>query len=247
MPDRIDKDRFEPAYAQLAAIIHRQIADGVYPPGEKIPSESSISKQYGLSPMTVRQAIGVLTEQGLLERIQGSGTFVKPLELTGARFDLDRLRDIFRNSEHTRVKILQLSLTKADAETAEKLRIPLNARAILIRRLLLTDNRPTLFHLGIIRCDPDRPFVEAELDLGPLSDLFSGHGRRTVKKGELALVPAVLGGEEAVHLERPSGVPVFRINYLFFDFDDAPVGYGWFTAPPEALDLKTRLGLWDEF
>jgi GntR family transcriptional regulator len=247
MPDRIDKDRFEPAYAQLAAIIHRQIADGVYPPGEKIPSESSISKQYGLSPMTVRQAIGVLTEQGLLERIQGSGTFVKPLELTGARFDLDSLRDIFRDSEHTRVKILQLSLIKADYDTAEKLRVPLNSRVILIRRLLLTNNSPTLFHLGKIRCDPDRPVVEAELDLGPLSDLFSGHGRMSVKKGELGLVPSVLDGDEAAHLNRSPGVAVFRINYMFYDFEDAPVGFGWFTAPPEALDLKTRLGLWDGF
>ena len=96
MPDQINKDRFEPAYAQLAAIIRRQIAGGIYPPGEKIPSESSISKQYGLSTMTVRQAVGVLIDQGLVVRVQGSGTFVKPLALTESRFDLDSIKQIFQ-------------------------------------------------------------------------------------------------------------------------------------------------------
>ena len=69
----------------------------------------------------------------------------------------------------------------------------------------------------------------------------------SVKKGELDLAPAMLDGDEAVHLERPVGAPVFRINYMFYDFEDAPVGFGWFTAPPEVLDLKTKLGLWDGF
>ena len=60
MPNRINKDHFEPAYAQLAAILRRQIAAGVYPPGQKIPSESAISKEYRIAPMTVRQRSGYL-------------------------------------------------------------------------------------------------------------------------------------------------------------------------------------------
>ena len=75
--------------------------------------------------MTVRQAIGVLTEQGLLERVRGSGTFVKPVTLTESRFDLDSIREIFQDPERTRVKVLQISLARADAKTAEMLRLPI--------------------------------------------------------------------------------------------------------------------------
>jgi DNA-binding GntR family transcriptional regulator len=246
MPDRINKERFEPAYAQLAAILRRQIAEGVYPPGDKIPSESSISRQYGLSIMTVRQAIGVLTEQGLIERVQGSGTFVKPVTLTGSRFDLDAVREIFQDSERTRVKVLQISLARADSKTADMLRLPPGGRIILIRRLLLRDNRPVMSHEGRIRCDPARPVVEAELSVGPLSDLFNGHGGGVAKKGELTLVPTILGCEEAGILNQPVGTPVFRLEYLVYDFQDVPFGWGWFTAAPETLSLKTKLGLWDE-
>lgn len=246
MPDRINKNRFEPAYAQLATILRRQIAGGVYPPGEKIPSEPSISRQYGLSIMTVRQAIGVLTEQGLLERVRGSGTFVKPVTLTESRFDLDSIREIFQDPERTRVKVLQISLARADAKTAEMLRLPIGQRIILIRRLLLRDNRPAMSHEGRIRCDPTRPVVEAELSMGPLSDLFNGHGGGAAKKGELTLIPTILGEQEAGLLSLPVGTPVFRLEYVVYDFHDTPFGWGWFTAAPETLSLKTKLGLWDE-
>jgi GntR family transcriptional regulator len=246
MPHRIDKDRFEPAYAQLATILRKQIAEGLYPPGDKIPSESSISKQYGVAPMTVRQAIGVLTEQGLLERIQGSGTFVKPLDLTESRFELDSLREIFEDQETTQVKVLQLTLGKADEMTAKKLRLSAGVRVIVIRRLLLGGKNPFLFHLGRVRCYPPRPVVEAELNIGPLSELFTGQSGGEAKKGELAMIPAILAETEAKLLGYPAGTPAFRMEYIVYDFDDIPFGWGWFLAPPDVLKLKTRLGLWEQ-
>ena len=69
-----DKDSGKgPAYARLAGSIKHMIASGEYQPGSKIPSEATISRTYGLSPMTVRQAVGLLVEQGLLRRVHGSG------------------------------------------------------------------------------------------------------------------------------------------------------------------------------
>jgi GntR family transcriptional regulator len=245
MPNRIDKGRFEPAYAQLATILRNQIAEGLYPPGDRIPSESFISKTYGVSPMTVRQAIGVLTEQGLLKRIQGSGTFVKPLNLSESRFELDSLREIFENPEMTKVRVLELTLARADADTAKRLRLSPGVRVILIRRLLLRGGRPAMFHEGRIRCDPTRPVVEAELNIGPLSELFTGQSGGAAKKGELEMIPATLGEQEARLLGYPEGSPAFRLEYVVYDFDDVPFGWGWFVAPPDVLKLKTRLGLWE--
>jgi DNA-binding GntR family transcriptional regulator len=196
--------------------------------------------------MTVRQAIGVLTEEGLIERVQGSGTFVKPVTLTGSRFDLDSIRELFQDSEHTRVKVLQINLGRADAKSAEMLGMPAGGRIISISRLLLRDNQPVMSHHGRIRYDPTRPLVEAELSVGLLSHLFNGPGGGVVKKGELTVIPTVIRGEEASLLNQPEGTPVFRLEYLVYDFQDTPFGWGWFTAVPGTLILRAKLGLWNE-
>jgi GntR family transcriptional regulator len=245
MPDSINKDRIEPAYAQLADILRRRIAEGVYPPDEKIPSESVMSREHGLSLMTVRQAIGMLTKQGLLKRVQGTGTFVQSLKLMESRFTLDNLREIFQDPKRTQVKVLELSLVRADGKTAETLAVAQGSRVILLRRLFLRDGQPIMFHEGTIRYEPTRPVVEAELNLGPISDLFSGYGGGTAKKGELEVIPTVLGEVESALLARPAGTPTFRMEYVIYDFADLPFGCGWFTALPEILKLKTRLGLWE--
>ena len=244
--DEIDKDRLEPAYAQLAAIIMRQIAQGAYPPGTKIPSETYLTKRFGLSTMTVRQAIGVLIEQGIVERVHGSGTFVKNLRFVEAQFDLNSLRQVFQDLQHNHVKVLDIRLERSDEETAKKLQLSPGDRVILIRRLLLRDDSPVIILEGRIRCDPKRPLVETELGLGPLSDLFSSAGGASAKKGELSLFPAVLSEDEAALLGRPLGSLTLRMEYLVYDFDDLPFGWGSVTPVPEVISLSSKVGLWNE-
>ena len=91
----VDKDNDKtPAYLQLSNIIKKIIASGEFPPGAKLPSEAAIGKHYGLSTMTVRQAIGLVAEQGLLRRIQGSGTYVTTPAWTQASFTWDGLMEL---------------------------------------------------------------------------------------------------------------------------------------------------------
>ena len=85
--DQIDRDACEPAYAQLANILRRQIAEGAFRPGDQLPSEAQLCRTYGISPMTVRRSINLLSDQGVVNTAQGKGTFVKPLELGTAVFD----------------------------------------------------------------------------------------------------------------------------------------------------------------
>ena len=95
----IDHGSIVPLYEQLAAIIGNEIVDGKYLPGERISGEQALADKYGLSRVTVRHALALLTERGFVVSRQGKGTFVSDTaaladdRLKKASFSFSRLRD----------------------------------------------------------------------------------------------------------------------------------------------------------
>ncbi|MBC7169344.1 extracellular solute-binding protein [Candidatus Bipolaricaulota bacterium] len=76
MRRNLDKKIAVPLYRQLKQILEEEIERGAYRPGERIPTEEALCRQFGVSRVTVRQALGALANEGLVLRHQGSGTFV---------------------------------------------------------------------------------------------------------------------------------------------------------------------------
>ncbi len=73
----LDRDNDKALYAQLIAHFRVRILDGSLPPGSRLPTELDLAEEYNISRGTVRQAMTSLVNEGLLERIQGRGTFVR--------------------------------------------------------------------------------------------------------------------------------------------------------------------------
>ena len=72
----IDKNSPILVYFQLKNDLVKKIAQGLWKPGECIASERELCEIYGVSRMTIRQAIGELVQEGVLTRLKGKGTFV---------------------------------------------------------------------------------------------------------------------------------------------------------------------------
>lgn len=66
-----------PPYRQLAAILRAQIESGELPPGAMLPSIMKLSEQHEMSTFTVKKALNVLKDEGLIMGVTGYGTFVK--------------------------------------------------------------------------------------------------------------------------------------------------------------------------
>jgi len=80
----IDRSAYTPAYAQLADILGGQVAAGMLRLGDKLPSTAQLCRHYQVSPMTVRRAIRILVEQGVVRTMPGNGTFVQGMALSFA-------------------------------------------------------------------------------------------------------------------------------------------------------------------
>ncbi len=242
----INRESFEPAYVQLVNILREQIGSGQFRPGQRLPSESQLCQRYKVSPMTVRRAINILLDQGLVSTTQGRGTFVKPMELGTVMFGLDELQNFFRKNVNTKVKLLEVRIIKADADIAAKLNLSVGERVILIRRLITKEKEPVLYHQEYIIYDPARPIVEAEMEVTALHGLFAGMGETGLKRGELTIEATALNEDEARLLLAPPLLPCFRLEHVFFDFDDQPVSWGIFLCRGDRLRFMTTVGLADK-
>ena len=98
MPSELDHSSQEPLYLQVIEDIRKDIASGLYRPGEKIPSEIELGDIYRVSRITVRNAVKVLEKEGLLIKRQGKGTFVTDEAEHKAPFEND---DIVRSFTKT--------------------------------------------------------------------------------------------------------------------------------------------------
>ncbi len=111
-----------PAYEQVKAWVRRHIVGGEWKPGDPVPSEAALSQRFGVSRMTVNRALRELAAEGLVTRVQGSGTRVAELHRISSRLTI---RDIHeevaeRGHEHT-TRVLHAGKEKARPELAQSL------------------------------------------------------------------------------------------------------------------------------
>jgi DNA-binding GntR family transcriptional regulator len=242
----IDRSSYEPVYAQLVRLLLNQVAQGVLLPGDRLPSEAQLCRRYHVSPMTVRRAINILADQGVVTAEQGRGTFVRAVELGSASFRLQQLQDLFDDKEHTTVRLLEARIVPADERVALRLQLATGERTIFIRRLILAGSQPAFYHMGHLVYDPARPVVEAEMGVTSLQGLIGGTGETVLKRGELSVEAALLTDEEASLLLASPPMAGFRIEHVFFDFDDRPISWGWFVCRSDRLRFASSVGVKSE-
>jgi len=240
---KVDHDSYEPIYAQLVRILQEQITAGKLRPGDRLPSESQLCKHHGVSRMTVRRAINILVEQGVIITKQGQGTFIKPMQFWAATFSLGQLQNLLSDERVIRIKILEASINLAKGRVTHKMAIKRGQRILFIRRLILSQDKPIMYHREYLIYDPSRPIVESELEVTSLRGLFEGTGNSFIKRSLLSIESTVLKEEEAQLLKAPVATAAFNIEHLFYDFEDRPVSWGWFICPGANLRFTTIVGV----
>lgn len=111
-----------PKYVLIANRIRQEIAEGTYDPGDQLPQEMAIAKDLNVSRITVRNALRLLEDDGLIYRIQGAGTFVKDAEVAHkSNLKLDNFEVIDFDRESVRVEDFQVAKPTADLKDNLKL------------------------------------------------------------------------------------------------------------------------------
>src|SRR5690606_22749721 len=130
-------------YVQIKDMLRAHIVQRRYPPNAKLPSESEMTKAFGVSRITVRQALNDLQNEGLIFRIHGKGTFVSQRQ---AFQDLGRLQgfgEAMRQIGHEAFsRVVSVRKVVASAQVRERLGLSKGERVTELQRVRFVDHQP---------------------------------------------------------------------------------------------------------
>ncbi len=134
----------EPLYKALASQLTELISNGHYPVGSYLPKELDMCSQFNVSRQTVRAAIAILEEQGLISRKKRAGTRVESIGLERAyRYDLGSINDLIYLAESHLRKVVDKNELVIDTELNKKYGLPLGEHFIALDTLRFNNNQET--------------------------------------------------------------------------------------------------------
>lgn len=160
-----------PIYIQLAQLIKERIETGVYKPGSQIPPETALCETYQISRVTVRKAITLLTDEGILVKQQGKGTFVAmSMVVESSKAQGSFTLSCQQNGVVPSTKIISCGVTAADAKLAADLNVAENSDIVCIKRVRCANEVPVIFETDYLPLPVHQYLLSANLENDSLLD-----------------------------------------------------------------------------
>ena len=164
LPDRLDRRALVPLYHQLQRLLQEKIDAGALRPGDPVPSESELIRQYQVSRVTVRQALQGLVRDGYVYRERGRGSFVahRRFEERSQRFG-GSMEELRRRGRAVESRILDLGPADVTNVQRELLDIAEDQWLLTYRRLIHSDGQPLMLSTVLVVMDRGVGFTEKDL------------------------------------------------------------------------------------
>lgn len=130
-----------PLYIQVALALKAEIVNGVYPVGSLIPTEDELCKRFSISRYTVREALRVLREEGLVSSRRGAGTIVVPPRSRDSDIhQVMSINDLLAFGTGTRFAIDAIKMVVIDGKLAARTGLPVGEKWLQVSGLRRTEN-----------------------------------------------------------------------------------------------------------
>lgn len=135
-----------PAYEQVKDWVRQHIASGEWKPGDPVPSEAALMERFAVSRMTANRALRELASEGLVNRVQGSGTRVAQLHRISSQLVIRDIHEEVAERGHVHTtRVLKVEPEKAAATLAESLGLRKGARVFHSVLVHLENGVPILY------------------------------------------------------------------------------------------------------
>ena len=206
-----------PRYHRIAEALRERIRDGELTAGERLPNQRRLAHQFGVTLMTLRQALEVLEREKLIDRRHGLGTFVAAPSID---YDILALRrfagDLTALGEQVTTRVLGNLFGVADRRVAAALGLGSRARIVAVERLRLVDGHPMSLQRSFLPPAVGEDVLKSDLTTTPLRQVLELKLGLPITRARETVAAVRLGPREARELGCAAGVPAFeseRVSY----------------------------------
>lgn len=180
-------------------------------PGERLPGEQALASQYGVSAMTVRRALQILTEAKRIVGIRGKGTFVAQPTVT-KRMVFASFTDSMKAAGMTaRAEVLKAGIGPGTLEATADLGLDDDAQVVTVDRVRFGDDVPLSIDKTVLSADAVPGLLGEDLT-GSLYELLSRRYGMTLSRAESRVSAVLPSAEDAARLNIKQSQPCLRVH-----------------------------------
>ncbi len=222
-----------PLYMQLFNQIKEQIAQGIFKPGDMLPSEHDLTEKLNASRTTIRKGLSTLYSNGYITPVPGKGYYVKKPEIDNYTLYFSEKSCIQNYSGET--KLLEVKLVPPNKLSSQLGDIK---RSFVISRwLIYVYNKPAAYDIKYLPYEKGKPIIEKEIHYATISEMVAKHQSLFSVKKTLKISAPRITRELNNLLNLENEHSVILVEQKIFSDQDQLIGYGQLFIRDEYCNL----------
>ncbi|GGX10705.1 GntR family transcriptional regulator [Streptomyces noursei] len=236
-PTRADRAR------RVAHVLRGQVVRGAFP-GGVLPDERALVAEFGTSRNTVREALGLLRDEGLVERRRGVGTVVVGRTYEHPLGELSGLAEVLQRHGTVVNEVRAARIVRAPGSVARRLELPEGSRAVYLERLRRVDGMPLSLDCTYLIPEVGEPLLASgteRLENRDVFELIERAAGRPLGSAEVAVRAVVADPATCAVLGMTAGGAVLAVDRLTRLADGRPADLEFIHLRGDRLTLRARL------
>lgn len=217
----------EPVWRQIAGTLESEIDQGIYEPGDRLPTENELSRRFAVNRHTVRRSMSFLQEMGKVRIEQGRGTFVQSDLVEYPIGERTRFTQNVTESNRLPSKtLLRAEQVRADAAVARNLGVRKGAPVVLIEAVSEADGRPISVAIHYFPAKRFADIIPVFRKTLSITESLRACGVLDYKRFSTRITATMPTRQLAAHLHQPPTRPVLQTESINVDMDGRAIEYG---------------------
>lgn len=225
-------------YIQIADELRTNIEEAVYQPGDKLPTEKNLSARFNVNRHTIRNAIAVLKEEGLIRVDRGRGMFVAKTPIKYPIGERVRYNESLEaqgiKASYEKLKAIEIP---AEGAIADALKIDIGAPVVLIERIGLANDRPISIGSSYFSAELFPNLIKFWDNYSSISKLLKEIYDRDHISRSTTVCARIVREADARLLQIPANYPILLAQSINCDRDETIVEYGVTRFSGEMMEL----------